>query len=240
MAMYAGAGLVGGVAVGAGAMYLLSSSSSYSRYSLYGRGNDRCSQSSGWSGSCRDCYQRYGYGDQCVQEGPLGSANRDDLMDTGFWPADWKSPLTVTIFSVRGVDFERSQICPPADWTNFSGSEVLPTGSDLFLTMTEMAELGDELQDESAGTEAAVLGSLISICCCCCCLVAIFAICFKMARSASKVADSSSVSGSQQVVHDQPIVVAASVVQPLGYGEQPVVMGSPVFQKPYQPGRPVG
>jgi len=241
--MYAGAGLVGGVAVGAGAMYLLSSSSSYSRYSLYGRGNDRCSQSSGWSGSCRDCYQRYGYGDQCVQEGPLGSANRDDLMDTGFWPADWKSPLTVTVFSVGGVDFERSQICPPAGWTNFNGSEVLPVSSDLFLTMTEMAELGDELQDESAGsTVGAVLGSLVSICCCCCCLVAIFAICFKKAQRASnrKVADSSSVSGSRQVAHDQPIVVAASVVQPLGYGEQPVVMGSPVFQKPYQPGRPVG
>jgi len=240
-AMYTGAALVGGVAVGAGAMYLLSSSSSYSRYSRYGRGNNRCSHSSGWSRSCRDCYQRYG--DQCVQEGPLRSANRDDLMDTGFWPADWKSPLTVTVFSVGGVDFERSQICPPAGWTNFHGSEVLPVSNDLFLTMTEMAELGDELQDESAGsTVGAVLGSLVSICCCCCCLVAIFAICFKKAQRASnrKVADSSSVSGSRQVAHDQPIVVAASVVQPLGYGEQPVVMGSPVFQKPYQPGRPVG
>jgi len=238
MAMYAGAGLVGGVAVGAGAMYLMSSSS-YGSYSRYGRGNDRCSHSSGWSGSCSACFQRY-KNEECIQDGPRGSANRDDLMNTGFWPADWKSPLTVTIFSVSGVDFERSRICPPAGWTEHDGSEVLPAGSDIFLTMTEMAELGDALEaDGSAGAAAAVAGSLISICCCCCCLCAIVAICFKLAQSTQRVGDSSS--DSQRLAHDQPVIVEASVVQPYSsVDDQAVVMGSPVFQQPYQAGRPVG
>lgn len=238
--MYAGAGLVGGVVIGAGAMYLLSSTSSYGRYSRYGRGNDRCTHDSGWSGSCSSCYQRYN-NDQCIPQGPRGSANRDDLMDTGFWPADWKSPLTVTVFSVKGVDFEKSRICPPAGWSQHDGSQMPAAGSDLFMAMTEMAELGDKLEEDT-GVVGPVVGTLVSICCCCCCIAAICAITYKVCRGADKVGDCPT------ATHDQPIVVEASLVQPWGNTQQAVVMGSPVVQQPYQPGlepgyqpgRPVG
>jgi len=123
-----------GVVAGVGASYL------YSRWRSY----DRCStdDDDSWFGSCSDC--RSLYSGSCQPETPK-VANRDDLMSTGFWPDDYKSPLVVKVTGITGADFAPGRICPPAPGWNES------IGQDLFLTLTKITELGDTLAPDAAG-----------------------------------------------------------------------------------------
>lgn len=141
----------GGVVAGAGAAYL------YSRWNSYGH----CS-SGNYHGSCEDCYRSHG--GRCSPDRLSENANRDDLMDTGFWPDDFSSPLTVTITAIIGPDFNPSSICPPALGWNTS------EGQDIFMTLTKVAGLADKLKKDggvgASPTAGSVFGPLLLLCCC--------------------------------------------------------------------------
>lgn len=151
---------------GTGVSYVGALAILYASYSLYDLSNQRCwHQHNGESLPCRNCHRRYD-DDECIQEGPQQYANRDDLMDTGFWPADWLGPLNVTIYNISGVDFTAG-ICPPANWSEVSSDSMAPIASSLYLTLTEVAELGDELEKDS-NVGLIVVGAFLGVCCCAC------------------------------------------------------------------------
>lgn len=148
MAMMGGGGLL----LGMGGMYM------FSRWNSY----DRCTSDS-WQGSCQDCH-RSGQS-RCAPSELRENANRDDLMKTGFWPDDWTGPLTVKITSILGADFAASLICPPP-----VGSEGwnISAGQDIFLTLTKVAELGDELARDTEKSDGSMLESLVGLLFLCC------------------------------------------------------------------------
>lgn len=129
-------GAAAGVTTGIAASYL------YSRWNSW----DRCRYGTTWTGSCKDCYNSYTRS-QCMQAPPPEDANRDDLMNTGFWPDDFTGPLKVIVTAVQGLDYAAARICPPTGWDpNATLSTVqwtVPNSQDIFLTLTAMAELAD-------------------------------------------------------------------------------------------------
>lgn len=163
---------VGGLALGFGAAYM------FSRWNSYGRCR---SHDDSYHGSCDQCYSRYN--NRCSPDRLDRNANRDDLMQMGFWPDDWISPLTVTITAVTGTDFAQSLICPPAIGWNES------EGQDIFMTLTKVAGLADKLARDSVyerpERESSVLSSLLGLilfCCCCGALAGIAAKFFIMRK----------------------------------------------------------
>jgi len=167
----------GGMLLGMGGMYMFSRMNSY----------NRCKYGSTWSGSCKECYERYSREDcgMDIDE----NVNRDDLMNTGFWPDDFTGPLTVLVTAIRGVDLLASRICPPTGWTaNSSGrrleasvetspaSWTPPNGQDIFLTLTQMAELADKLgkdkEEEETVSGWQMFTSILSLLACCFCCAA--------------------------------------------------------------------
>lgn len=205
--MYAGAGLVGGVLIG-GALATM-----YGSYSRYGYSNQRCwHQPTVESLSCRDCYRRYD-DNECIQEGPRHDANRDDLMDTGFWPADWRGPLTVTVYSISGVDFTAA-ICPPANWSEASSDIMAPIGSSLYLTLTEVAELGDELEEDSEMSIVSLLASVLFAFCCCMCVATCFIVLLKKRQQLANHSEESVHMGGFPPSYGQGPAYASSYGQP--------------------------
>jgi len=202
IALAAGAGL----AVGAGSMYLFS------------RWNSNCGYGSSWTGSCQDCYRTYSQYSQCDVLDPPHNLNRDDLMDTGFWPADYASPLRVSIFDVTGTGFEPSSLCPPPGW-DISWTNVTVGQIELYVTITQISELGDELEEDPAGQLQAIIASLASLICCCACVAGIGFMLFKMRQS----------TGSQQWASQAP--------PPYGQPQQPYGQPQPQYGQP-QYGQP--
>lgn len=239
--MMGGAGLVGGVLLGGALM------SMYGGYSRYSRSNQRCwLESNGPSMSCSECYRNYNDND-CTREGPRGSANRDDLMDTGFWPADWRGPLTVTISGITGADFT-SAICPPQGWTEATSNMTAPSGSSLYLTLTAVAELGDKLEEEEGVQLSAILSGIISMLCCCFCVAGIVMLILRHVQRNNQ--QSSGGYGQQSQPYGQQPSYGQS--QPYGqqsYGEQPAygqaactqpAYAQPAYQQPAYGQQPYG
>lgn len=164
MMMAGGAGLVAGAAVGVGAYYMYSR---MSRNNWNAGANDRsyCPVPGG-SGQmrCDDCYQRYG--SQCkaqnscyegsggCQQSMSSDTHRDDIMTAGFVPAEWTSPLTVTITAITGPGYLPAEICPVEqpdtgtyddEWEKASSFNI-----ELFMTLTELESL--DPQEEFATT----------------------------------------------------------------------------------------
>jgi hypothetical protein len=156
-AAVAGVGLLGGV----GGYY------AYQRMKENDWGADAkdqswCQNPSNRQMRCNDCFQAYGssscknlngcYDSKqgCAFELDKDTA-RDDLMDTGFIPMDYKAPYIVTITKIEGPDFLAAGICPqpvPATITGSSGSNVSADWAakasfddSLFVTLTEMDTL---------------------------------------------------------------------------------------------------
>jgi len=105
-----------------------------SRYYTYGMGHHghrysrggcsycsaTCSHPLGFSGTCEECYKKYKGNDAAgCQTGyqPQKSANRDDIMATGFIPSDFKGPIKVRIIKLSGYDFAPEMACPPEHYT---------------------------------------------------------------------------------------------------------------------------
>jgi hypothetical protein len=74
-------------------------------------------------------------------------------MGTGFIPADFVGPITLTIYSIDGQDFlsgaaAKSGICPPAGWNDTTNTPAWTSADpfpDIFLTLTPMMELEETL-----------------------------------------------------------------------------------------------
>lgn len=132
-----------------------------------------CSSGS-WSGLCSTCVSLYG-ADKCdIKISPKIDATRDDLVNTGFIPADFTWPIHVKITSIASTDFEPSSICPPTtpgvNWT-------APPMKQLFLTLTTMEELSappaaSASSSGFSGMFSALIAALAACCCCCCCAAA--------------------------------------------------------------------
>merc|ERR1740130_265930 len=110
---------------------------------------------------CPDCQRVYGAGctnqDSCFNGGGCSyelpaDTVRDDLMGEGFTPSNYKSPLTLKIKHIAGVEFEVKDICPvnnsvagqsQSNWIKASSFQT-----NLFVTLTEMEVLGDSGSDD--------------------------------------------------------------------------------------------
>mmetsp|Transcript_43797 Transcript_43797/g.81763 ORF Transcript_43797/g.81763 Transcript_43797/m.81763 type:complete len:631 (+) Transcript_43797:60-1952(+) len=164
IALAAGGGLLAGMLVG----NLMSTS--WTGYTKQEMLNMPCTSGS-WTGLCSTCVTLHGAAKCAIQISPKIDATRDDLLNTGFIPADFTWPIQVNITSITGTDFDPSTICPPSDpgvqWT-------APAMKQLFLTLTAMEELaGSPAATSSEGggffssMYFAVLVAL-GFCCCCC------------------------------------------------------------------------
>jgi len=79
------------------------------------------------------------------------------MMRTGFIPQDFASPIQVTIYKIEGTDFTTAGVCPPDGWSpNATLSNTTWTSGpadpypDLFLTLTSMLELEENLAWDTA------------------------------------------------------------------------------------------
>lgn len=134
---------VAGVVVGGGAMYL----------------GSRWSQN-GWGWRNRNCdsggYSSQNRGRNCQMN---RNANRDDMMGTGFIPADFISPISLTIYRVDGSDFIDTTtgvppvgVCPPNGWDaekNEPAWTPVDPFPDIYLTLTPMMELEETLGSDT-------------------------------------------------------------------------------------------
>lgn len=115
-------------------------------------------------GSASDCDTCYRDHSNCQSE-VLSDAARDDLMSTGFMPADFfpgadvlaqlKSPANFTIYKIEGDDFtDTSGLCPPSGWTLDRRLIGVPDWTprdpqpDMFITLGSMMELDEPLEGE--------------------------------------------------------------------------------------------
>eukprot|EP00928_Gymnodinium_smaydae_P027800 TRINITY_DN21381_c0_g1_i1.p1 TRINITY_DN21381_c0_g1~~TRINITY_DN21381_c0_g1_i1.p1 ORF type:complete len:663 (-),score=97.44 TRINITY_DN21381_c0_g1_i1:148-2091(-) len=113
-------------------------SEAYPHHSWSGFG-DSCSAGS-WQGKCGDCSQRFGQ-EQCYinYAPPVGFA-RDDLMSSGFVPADHVGPILVNFTRLVGADLAPSRICPPAQAAT---AWVAPEHQDVFVALARVGELSE-------------------------------------------------------------------------------------------------
>eukprot|EP00442_Polarella_glacialis_P005445 CAMPEP_0115048028 /NCGR_PEP_ID=MMETSP0227-20121206/318_1 /TAXON_ID=89957 /ORGANISM="Polarella glacialis, Strain CCMP 1383" /LENGTH=304 /DNA_ID=CAMNT_0002431361 /DNA_START=1420 /DNA_END=2334 /DNA_ORIENTATION=+ len=125
------------------------------------------------------CHQNPSVGALGIQEPvipgePPINATRDDLMSTGFIPADYTYPLSVNITAISGQEFAPALICPPPGL--ITGVSWWPTASkELFLTLSAVDEIGEGEQTwwsrlkEEWGFHLIVLGvGCTGVCGCCC------------------------------------------------------------------------
>ncbi len=134
IAMAAGAGLLAGYV---GSQLLTPSWTGYSREQMM---NFDC-KSGSWTGFCRDCVNLHGAKNCEMLISPKIDATRDDLLNTGFIPANFAWPLVVNITKISSTAFDPSQVCPNASDPNWS-----PSQKQLFITLTTLQELASGSQ----------------------------------------------------------------------------------------------
>mmetsp|Transcript_41068 Transcript_41068/g.129299 ORF Transcript_41068/g.129299 Transcript_41068/m.129299 type:complete len:640 (-) Transcript_41068:152-2071(-) len=129
--------LAGGVAAGVAGSYLFHHWGSFRN--LF---HMNCFSGS-WTGNCHSCTSLFAASSCFTSVSPSFNAARDDLMDTGFVPADYTFPLYVNVSGVQGVSFLPTRICPPPGWTpEMNATWSPPDNESIFITLTAMAELG--------------------------------------------------------------------------------------------------
>ncbi|CAL1139315.1 unnamed protein product [Cladocopium goreaui] len=232
IAIAGGAGLLAGIA----ANKLMHHWGGYSQEQLM---NAPCSRGS-WQGTCGTCMNQYGANNCNAMLAPKFNAARDDLMSTGFTPAQVQWPLQVRVTHVAGPEFNPMLICtPPAP------GMAHPPVPQVFLTLTALQSYsnsggspyggysqyggyspGYEQQTSRGGIIASVASSLL--CCCCCCgLVAFFCV----RKGKSSVGDSSSDDEGTELSHHahhahNPYWDTAPHAPPGPYGSAPGFMGT--------------
>ncbi|CAE7551299.1 GND [Symbiodinium sp. CCMP2456] len=179
IALAGGAGILAGLATS----HLLhhSGGSSFGGYTHAQMMQQDCTYGS-WSGNCNSCVSQYGANRCDVSISPNFDATRDDLMSTGFIPTQVSWPLTVTVTSVSGVDFQIPSVCPLTP-----GSAGNPSVARLFLTTTSLGlgssggvpgpgysqptnygyNSGQQSSSSSGSGFFAWLGTVLALCCCC-------------------------------------------------------------------------
>jgi len=161
IAMAAGAGLLAGYV---GSQLLTPSWTGYSREQMM---NFPC-RSGSWTGLCSTCVTLHGAKNCNMEISPKIDATRDDLLNTGFIPANFAWPLVVNITKISSTAFDPSQVCPNASDPNWS-----PSQKQLFITLTTLQELASGPQASSGGGSSAmswwpVLGGILVLGGCCC------------------------------------------------------------------------
>merc|ERR1712190_69863 len=105
---------------------------------------------------CSQCYRHYGVEcrdtEDCMSGGGCSytlpqAKHRDDLLRTGFMPKDFTPPLSVKLYSISGDDITREKVCPPETEAEFeaSGGSAMSFRADIFITLTEMDNLGTDV-----------------------------------------------------------------------------------------------
>ncbi|CAJ1400652.1 unnamed protein product [Effrenium voratum] len=224
IALAAGGGLLAGYA----ASQLFSHTwTGYNREQLLGL---PCTSGS-WTGTCDACVKLHGEKNCAAQISPKIDATRDDLLNTGFIPADFTWPIHVKITEVSGTDFG-PQICPPTT----PGTEWNPPSmKQLFLTLTTLEELSASAPAQPTASPGMswwpILSAILVLVCCCCCLAAAWS--FK-----SKQQDYGTSSESDYSSESDHGAYGASYGygQPGGYGAQ--VQPQPQGYNPYWQGGP--
>jgi len=193
IALAGGAGLLAGIA----ANKLMHHWGGYSREQLM---NAPCSTGS-WQGTCSSCVNQYGANNCNAMLSPKFNAARDDLMSTGFTPAQVQWPLQVRVTRVGGPEFNPMVIC-----SQQTPGVAHPPIPQVFLTLTALQTYSNSggggggyggysqyggyspgyEQTHRGGFIATLASSLLS-CCCLCGLVA-----FCCVRKSKSVGDSSS------------------------------------------------
>lgn len=165
------------IAAAAGAGLLVGGAGMY----MYSRMNrNTCSGPSSYSGNCDGCYSQYSR-NQCSNS-YTSSLNRDDIMIDGFIPDDYKNtpPLMLRMSAISGLPaFGIPAVCPCGrsvgtycGWnetksvcvdnsqvTDKTDCDWQAPNTDLFVTLTEMFELEDDLHDDDPDANGAVLGA---------------------------------------------------------------------------------
>ncbi|OLQ01474.1 6-phosphogluconate dehydrogenase, decarboxylating [Symbiodinium microadriaticum] len=186
IALAGGAGLLAGLATSQ--LLHHSGGSSFGGYTHAQMMQQDCTYGS-WSGNCNSCVSQYGANRCDVSISPNFDATRDDLMSTGFIPTQVSWPLTVTVTSVSGIDFNPASVCPLTP-----GSAGNPSMARLFLTTTSLgmgssggnpgpgysqptnygynsgqqSNYGSVQSSSSSGSGFfAWLGTVLALCCCC-------------------------------------------------------------------------
>jgi len=121
-----------------------------------------------WSGLCSSCITVYSANQCNVQFTPKVDATRDDIMGTGFIPADYTWPLLVKVTDVTSTAFPPSTICPPQvsdpTWK-------APPMKQIFITLTTVEELSAST-DTGSGDNSfnwTIMLLTLSCCLCACC-----------------------------------------------------------------------
>lgn len=158
IAMAAGGGLLAGYAV---------SSMMHNMHNPYGYGYTDMSNPFGysraemlsmqctagsWSGLCSSCITAYSANTCNVEFTPKIDATRDDLMGTGFIPADYTWPLLVKVTDVTSTAFHPSEICPPNNLSDPTWKA--PPMKQLFLTLTVIEELSQDVVQPGTDTDS--------------------------------------------------------------------------------------
>lgn len=160
VALYAAGGAVAGVVVGAGAYYAYDSMYRSESETWYRRRRTQpakfcvvpaTAEAGSLAGAfmeCPECIRRFGAcGDtsSCYNTGGCGyelqsSINRDDIVASGFVPADFKSPLKINITRLAGTGIN-TEICPATTQAQLELNERFNRTNtftaDLFITLTE-------------------------------------------------------------------------------------------------------
>lgn len=179
--MAAGAGVVGGAVLGAGAYYAYSH---YTSGSPNVRDQSWCnapydSSDAGKTMSCGDCNQLYGSKCQSQNDchGSSGcgyqltqDTTRDEIMSTGFIPMEYIPPLTMKVNKITGDDFTASKVCPgpqpDVDLSSVAGLTDWKKASmfniNLFMTLTQMDNTdGLTIENPASSSQALVHHHLI-------------------------------------------------------------------------------
>lgn len=183
IAMAAAAGVVGGAMLGVGGYYAYNRYKEQQAYNSQHSGSrpyqgtsyqdiEWCrippgQYNAGGMMECKDCIRQFGPQCQnqnsCFQNGGCNyklqkDVYRDDLMGTGFVPEGYKSPITITIEEILGSEFQSKDICPSTtdgktgnNWIKASSFQT-----NLFVTLTEMDNLGSPDADTPADTQGFV------------------------------------------------------------------------------------
>lgn len=141
----------------------------------------------GMSSPCDQCYNNYGAYKCVTPFEPPVNMGRDDLMDSGFIPADYRSPLVVKITKLAGSEFGASKVCPPEDVlacikgynaTPCIVSWTPPQDSFIFVTLTQVSPLsespggpvpqGPVSPQQGTGILAVLALSSLALCACAC------------------------------------------------------------------------
>jgi len=183
--MAAGAGLAGGVMLGAGAYYM------YNRYSEkdasganeWGSNNLQdqswCSDpNTGKMMTCNDCGKTHGasnckdlndcYGKAGCQYKMPEATRRDEIMESGFIPMEFTQPLKVTVSKIVGADYLKANICPvPLPATGTAASNWIRASefdTTFFVTLTEMDSFaGPNIAASSGDAISASLPLLLTV-----------------------------------------------------------------------------